>query len=113
MRPDKCFSEALSICTNRSLSAFCLTRKLDQTHCAASVNRILQRHPGSSAHRYSTFAEMTFWNCNLSLPRYPGGVATLNGYQVDWCCSNLVDRTQRFFLVAEIEEAWNVSHELW
>lgn len=112
MRLDTYFSEALSICMNQSLGAFGLNHKLGQTHCVASVNRILQRHPGSSAHRYSTFAEMTFWNCNLSLPQYPSGVVISNVYQVDWCCSNLVDRTQRFFLVVEIEEAWNGSHEL-
>ena len=112
MRLDICFSEALSICMNQSLSAFGSNRKLGQTHCVASVIRILQRHPGSSAHRYWTFAEMSFWECNLSLLRYPGGVATSNGYQVDWCCSNLVDKTRRFFPVPEIEEAWNGSHEL-
>lgn len=109
---DTYFSEPLSSCTSQSLGASGSNHTLGRTHCVTSVNHTLQRHQGSNGRRYSTVAEMTIWNCILSLPRCPESVATSNGYQMGWCYLSLADKTQRFCLATVIEEPWYGSHEL-
>ena len=109
---DTCFLEGLLICTNQSLSASGLNRTLVRTHCASSESHTLQRHPGSSGHRCSTFVGVVLWSHILNLPLYPASVVTSNGFLGGLCCLMLVDKIQQFSLVMGIEEGWYGSHVL-